>query len=296
MPDYGHPIRFGIFPVPAATDLEEVWEAVGVADEQGLDLIGIQDHPYQRRYVDTFTLLATIAARTQRVTVFPDVACLPLRPPALLAKTATTIDLLSEGRFELGLGAGSFWPAIEAMGGTSRTPGEALRALREAIDVIRLMWSDEGSVHYDGVHYRLRGVKPGPAGAHRIGIWLGVYGPRALRLLGETADGWLPSIPSMPIDEIDARHQVIDDAARAAGRDPAAIRRLVNVNGSITDGTSGGSFSGPHEQWVEELTDLVTNHGFDSFILWPKENLVEQTDRLAAVAVDVRNAVADARK
>jgi alkanesulfonate monooxygenase SsuD/methylene tetrahydromethanopterin reductase-like flavin-dependent oxidoreductase (luciferase family) len=70
--------------------------------------------PYQRRFVDTWALLAMIAATTTRLRVFPDVACLPLRPPAVLAKTAATIGLLSGGRFDLGLGAGAFWEAIEA--------------------------------------------------------------------------------------------------------------------------------------------------------------------------------------
>lgn len=291
MTDYGRPLSFGLFPVPTATDLAEVWEAVGIADREGLDLIGIQDHPYQRRFVDTFTLLTAVAMRTERVTVFPDVASLPLRPPAVLAKAATTIDLLSGGRFELGLGAGSFWEAIAAMGGPVRSPGEALAALREAIDVIRLMWSDEQSVRLDGEHYRLAGVKPGPRPAHDIGIWLGVYGPRALRLLAETADGWLPSIGSMPMEEIDRRHEIIDAAAVAAGRDPAAIRRLANVRGVVTDGASEGFLRGPVDQWVDELAELATEHGIDSFILWPDGDLVEQTTRFVSVANATREAL-----
>ena len=91
----------------------------------GLDYIGVQDHPYQRRYVDTWTLLAMIAATTARVRVFPDVANLPLRPPAVLAKAAASLDRLSGGRFELGLGAGGFWDAIAAYGGPRRSLAEA---------------------------------------------------------------------------------------------------------------------------------------------------------------------------
>ena len=105
-----------------------------------------------------------------------------------------------------------------------------------------------------GVHHQLAGVRPGPPPAHRIGIWLGVYGPRALRLLGETADGWIPSIPSMPVADLDARHEAIDEAAVAAGREPASIRRLANVNGVVTDHTSEGFLRGPSDQWVDELT------------------------------------------
>src|SRR5207244_699216 len=76
------------------------------ADELGFDVVGIQDHPYQRRFFDTWTLLTAIAMRTDRITVFPDVANVPLRPPAMLAKAAATLDILSDGRLELGLGAG----------------------------------------------------------------------------------------------------------------------------------------------------------------------------------------------
>ncbi len=245
MTDYGRTPQFGIFPIPLASDLAGVFEMVRIADDGGLDLVGVQDHPYQKRYVDTFTLMTAIATRTKNVTVFPDVASLPLRPPAVLAKQAATIDILSEGRFELALGAGSFWEAIEAIGGRRRTPGEALKAVSEAIDVIRLMWSGERSVRYSGDHYQLSGVKPGPAPIHEMGIWLGVYGPRAFRLLGEKADGWVPSLPTMPVESLVQKNAAIDEAATSAGRDPAAIRRVANVNGVITDRESEGFLRGP---------------------------------------------------
>lgn len=286
----GQPPSFGIFPIPDAGQLDILWEAVRIADAEGLDLVGIQDHPYQRRFVDTFALLAAVAARTERLTVFPDVACLPLRPPAMLAKTAVTIDVLSGGRFELGLGAGAFWEAIAAMGGPSRSPGESLQALAEAIDVIRLMWSEERAVRYEGTHYRLSGVKPGPPPAHDIGIWLGVYGPRALRLLGEKADGWVPSIPRMPVEELVPKHTIIDEAARAAGRRPEDIRRICNVNGVITDGPSEGFLRGPADQWVDELSDLVGEHRVDGFVLWPDGDMIDQTARFTAIARRVRDA------
>src|SRR6195256_6911641 len=98
--DYGHPVRFGVFITPDAAQQERSLAMATLADELGFDLIGVQDHPYQRRFHDTFTLLTAIAMRTKRVTVFPDVANLPLRPPAMLAKAAASLDLLSGGRFE----------------------------------------------------------------------------------------------------------------------------------------------------------------------------------------------------
>src|SRR5919204_822048 len=154
----------GVFIVPSAQDPQRTVEQVLAAEEVGLDLVAIQDHPYQRRFFDTFSLLAYLAARTERVRLAPDVANLPLRPPAMIAKAAASIDVLSGGRFELGLGAGAFWENIAAMGGPEREAGEAVEALKEAIEVIRAWWSGEGeAVSYEGEHYELRGVKPGPA-------------------------------------------------------------------------------------------------------------------------------------
>ncbi|HEX5549009.1 MAG TPA: LLM class flavin-dependent oxidoreductase, partial [Ktedonobacterales bacterium] len=141
MPDYGQPLQFGYFLIPDASDIAGLMRLARQVDEQGIDLIGIQDHPYQRRFLDTWMLLPAIATQTRRVRIFPDVASLPLRPPAVLAKAAASLDLLSGGRFELGLGAGAFWDAIVAMGGPRRSPREARAALEEALTVLRLMWS-----------------------------------------------------------------------------------------------------------------------------------------------------------
>ncbi|HEX2085653.1 MAG TPA: LLM class flavin-dependent oxidoreductase [Solirubrobacteraceae bacterium] len=275
-------IRFGISVVPAADDLERVLRLVRLADEGGLDLVGVQDHPYQRRFVDTLALLGHLLDRTERVTVFPDVANLPLRPPAVLAKHAATLDRLSGGRFELGLGAGGFWEAIRAMGGPDRTPGQSVDALREAIDVIRLVWSDERSVRYAGEHYRLDGYHPGPPPAHPIGIWLGAYRPRMLRLTGERADGWVPSLRGdltpAALGELDRQ---VSEAAAAAGRDPRDVRRIWNVMGGLRD--EPGRFA-------EELVRWATDHGADTFVLWPDgEDQEGQVERLAAeVAPAVR--------
>jgi alkanesulfonate monooxygenase SsuD/methylene tetrahydromethanopterin reductase-like flavin-dependent oxidoreductase (luciferase family) len=264
VPDHGRDLKFGYFLVPdAAAPLLHTAREV---ERRGLDYIGVQDHPYQRRFVDAFVLMSMIASTTTRVGVFPDVTNLPLRPPAVLAKTAASLDVLSGGRFELGLGAGGFWDAIAAYGGPRLAPADALAALAEAIEVIRRIWSGERNLQFAGRHYTLAGAHSGPVPAHPIGIWLGVYGPRALRLAGQVADGWVPSYRGelTPILEMAAR---LDEAAAEVGRDPAQIRRVLNVGGEITDGASTGAFRGPVEQWVDELADLV-GHGFDTFVLW----------------------------
>lgn len=268
MPDYGREIKFGHFLIPNAE--LPLLSLAQEAERLGLDYIAVQDHPYQRRFVDTWVLLSMIASTTSRIGLFPDVANLPLRPPAVLAKAAATIDLLSGGRFELGLGAGGFWEAIDAYGGTRRTPGDALEALAEAIEVIRKIWSGERGLRFEGEHYHLRGAHSGPLPAHPIGIWLGVTGPRALKLAGRTADGWVPSFRGdlKKIGDMSAR---LDEAAGEAGRNPASLRRILNVNGEITDGESSGILHGPVRQWVEQLTDLAVNYGFDTFVLWAED-------------------------
>src|SRR5687768_9843514 len=105
--DLGRPLEFGLSLVPEAANLDEIRALARRADELGLDLVGIQDHPYQWRFLDTWMLMAVLLAETKRLRVFPDVANLPLRPPALLAKQSASLDVMSAGRFELGLGAGS---------------------------------------------------------------------------------------------------------------------------------------------------------------------------------------------
>lgn len=292
MADHGRDLQFGFFLVPSVD--QPVLEQARRLEALGYDLVGIQDHPYQRRFHDTWSLLAAITAVTERITVFPDVANLPLRPPAVMAKAAATIDRLGGGRFELGLGAGGFWDAIVAYGGPRRGPGESLDALAEAIEVIRLVWSGQRGLRLDGEHYRLAGAQSGPTPAHDIGIWLGVYGPRALRLAGRAADGWVPSLRG-DLGALAAMVGRLDEAAGLAARDPGDIRRILNVNGAITDGVSDGVLHGPVDQWVDQLTDLALVQGFDTFVLWSdgpgdRERLVEE------VAPAVRGAVAAERR
>jgi alkanesulfonate monooxygenase SsuD/methylene tetrahydromethanopterin reductase-like flavin-dependent oxidoreductase (luciferase family) len=295
VPDAGLPVRFGWFLVPDAADPGALVAQARLAERLGFDLVGIQDHPYQRRYLDTFTLLAALATATERVGLVPDVANLPLRHPAMLAKAAASIDLLSGGRFELGLGAGAFWDAVAAMGGPRRTPGQAVEALQEAIGLLRELWSDQRSVRFAGRHYQVAGVRPGPAPAHPIGIWVGGYGPRMLALVGRLADGWVPSSSYLPPERLPAAQARIDEAAAAAGRDPGAIRRLYNVSGRIGPG-GGGFLDGPAGQWVEQLLPLVVEVGMDTFVLWPSASPAGQLEAFAAeVAPALREAVAASR-
>ena len=280
--DYGHPVRFGVFITPDATQPDKPLALAELADELGFDLIGVQDHPYQRRFFDTWTLLTAMAMRTKNIHVFPDVANLPLRPPAVLAKAAATLDLLSGGRAELGLGAGGFWEAIKAMGGPVRTPGDSVAALEEAIQVIRLMWSGDRGVHFDGKFYQLQGVHTGPKPAHPMGIWLGAYKPRMLSLVGRAADGWVPSLGGVQPEDLAAGNVRIDEAAKAAGRDPRSIRRVLNASAGV-----------PPELFVS----LTVDYGMDTYLIGDSGDDPEATMRRFAkeVAPRVRESVAKAR-
>ena len=285
-------VQFGISLVPATETLDRIRELVRTADEAGLDLVGIQDHPYQRHFLDTWSLIPTLLAETKRISFFTDVANLPLRPPAVMAKAAASLDVLSGGRFELGLGAGGFPDVIANFGGPRRTPGESVEALDEAIDVIRLLWSSERSVSFEGKYYRLDDARPGPQPAHPIGIWVGAFKPRMLRLVGRKADGWLPSLGVLTRDELRAGNEQIDAAAEKAGRDPRSIRRIINVQGLIGDGPApprsalpvgylaGEPLAGPPDWWVDTLAGFVDD-GFDTLVFWPVEMAADQVALLA---------------
>src|SRR5918995_1199344 len=264
--DYLHDLQFGVFIPPLAEQADAVVELAELAEVSGLDLVTFQDHPYQPRFLDTWTLLSAVAAKTSTVRLAPNVANLPLRPPAVLARSVASLDILSSGRVELGLGAGAFWDPIAAKGGRKLEPGESVTALSEAIDVIRAIWKGP-TVRVDGEFYRVHGAKPGPQPLHEIEIWLGAYKPRMLRLTGEKADGWLPSQSYLDMSRLCELGARIDDAAAEAGRSPAQIRRLLNID----PGTE-----------PERLAELALEHGFSTFIL-----AVQSGDDVRAFAQEV---------
>jgi alkanesulfonate monooxygenase SsuD/methylene tetrahydromethanopterin reductase-like flavin-dependent oxidoreductase (luciferase family) len=292
MPDNRRELEFGLSLVPSAADIEEIRTLAARADALGLDLLAVQDHPYQWRFVETWALLADLLARTQRIRVFPDVANLPLRLPAMIAKQAASLDVLSGGRFELGLGAGAFWEGIGAMGGPVRSPGESVDALEEAVRIVRLFWSGERTIGFSGRYYSISGLHPGPAPAHPIGIWIGAYKPRMLELTGRLGDGWVPSLGYAPPPAIPAMRRRVDQAAAEAGRDPRDVRRVYNLTGTISDGPASKLLVGPVSHWVEELSGFALELGFETFIFWPAEDALRQVERFAAeVAPEVRDAV-----
>jgi alkanesulfonate monooxygenase SsuD/methylene tetrahydromethanopterin reductase-like flavin-dependent oxidoreductase (luciferase family) len=253
-------VQFALAIIPDASRPQAAVERARQAEAAGFDYLSVQDHPYNPGFLDAWTLLTYLAAATTRIGVYPNVANLPLRPPALLAKAAASLDRLAPGRVALGLGAGHSPQASAMMGGPQRTPGEALAALEEAIGVVRAVWSDAPQVSLAGRHYQLQGLQPGPAPTLPIPIWLGVYGPKALALTGRLADGWSVSLPRVSLPELHERHARIDEAAQAAGRDPRTIRRLLNLPVDARD-----------PSLVGRLAELAVAYRFDLFNILPRD-------------------------
>lgn len=289
-----NPILFGVFLSPNAADIDRLREQVQVAERAGFDYVSIQDHPYAPAFLDTFALIGYLLGQTKQLRFMPNVANLPLRPAPMLAKTSAALDLVSGGRFELGLGAGRSWDQIQGLGGPRLTPGQTVSAIDEAITVLRELWRPNQTVSFPGQHYPLAGVQTGPAPAHQIGIWLGVAGPRMLDLLGRRADGWIAPLAT-GFETKPAAQDRIDAAARAAGRVPTEIRRVIQLVGSVTDTaqTMTRPLSGPGGQpihttpdvWAQIITELVTEERFDAVNFLPVDDSPEQLRRFATEVI-----------
>jgi alkanesulfonate monooxygenase SsuD/methylene tetrahydromethanopterin reductase-like flavin-dependent oxidoreductase (luciferase family) len=284
---------FGLSITP--NNAEKAFTLAKAADQLGLDVIGIQDHPYNGTFLDTWTLISTLAASTEKIRYFTDVCDLPMRPPAMLAKASATLDILTKGRVELGLGAGAFWDAIHSYGGPRRTPGEAVAALEEALQVIHLIWNYGGPrrrVSFSGKYYQLENAQAGPSPSHNIGIWLGATQPRMMELIGRSGDGWvIPLRTYMSADEIKAAQQLINNAAEKSGRSPNSVARISNLVGLIDEGGLTGSsaekapFVGSSPQWVDWIVSSYRDLGVDTFVFWPAEGQEQSQLRLFAERV-----------
>jgi alkanesulfonate monooxygenase SsuD/methylene tetrahydromethanopterin reductase-like flavin-dependent oxidoreductase (luciferase family) len=286
MPDYGHDLAFGTFITPQAARPADAVALARLTEQAGLDLATFQDHPYQPRFLDTWTLLTWVAAETELLRLATNVLNLPLRPPAMVARAAASLDLLSGGRFELGIGAGAFWDGVAGLGGRRLTPGQSVQALEEAIDVIRMLWDagERGPARFDGRWYRLDGAARGPAPFHDVGVWIGAYKPRMLDLAGRKGDGWLPTQSYLQPGDLTAGNAAIDAAATRAGREPAAVRRLLNIPPQ----------DGPPARWAEDLARLALEEGISTFLLMGDDPAAIETFG-GEVAPAVRELVTAAR-
>ena len=216
------------------------------AEAGGFDTVAIEDHFFirgvgqqpQEPRLECFTALAAVAMATKRVKLTQLVACNSFRHPAMTAKIATTIDHISGGRLELGLGAGWFREEYEALSLPYPAPKVRVEQLAEALRLIKMIWS-EPVTNFDGKHYRVRGLyaEPKPLQKPRPKIMLGGSGPALLRLAAEEAD-ILNMIPptggkfgevviedALKFDAAEFRRRtgILRDHARKVGRDPREI-------------------------------------------------------------------------
>jgi FAD/FMN-containing dehydrogenase len=240
--NYGHRLEFGTL-IQSSAGGDPV-AAAKRSEQLGFDLVTFSEQPEtdQPASLDTWTTLAWVAGQTERIRIAGNALNLSQHAPAVLARGAASLDLLSGGRLELALGAGE---AVQS--------AEALQAAEEAIDVIRGML-DAGQrtpLRYDGTYHRVPGAQRGPLPAHHIPIWLGTSEQRMLPLIGRKADGWLASLDLLGPDGLREGNKIIDEAALAAGRDPADIRRIVNIG----------------YRSAQELLPLVLEEGIGTFVL-----------------------------
>jgi alkanesulfonate monooxygenase SsuD/methylene tetrahydromethanopterin reductase-like flavin-dependent oxidoreductase (luciferase family) len=286
-------LQFGVFLDPRAADVGRLRDYVQEAEAAGFDYVSIQDHPYVPDFLDTFTLIGTLIGQTSRLRFMTNVANLPLRPAQMLAKSSASLDVLSGGRFELGLGAGRAWDQIAGLGGPRRTPREAVDAVSEAIEVLHAMWLPGRLASLPGQHYPLA-AQTGPAPAHRIGIWLGSIGPRMLDLAGRKADGWIAPLAT-GYEAKPAAQDRIDAAARAAGRDPASIHRVIQLVGTVTgtayttsrprSGSGGQPIRTSPEIWAKIITESAAEQRFDTVNLLPEQATGDQLRRFATEVI-----------
>lgn len=240
-------VAFGIKTTPMHVDYADilrVWqEADGVPEIQDawlwdhlLPLAGPKDGPI----LEGWTLLSALAARTERLRLGLLVTSNPIRPPAVLGKIATTVDVISGGRLVMGLGVGGTrQPLVEnpavaefaAYGLPLVSPGEGVTRLVETIEILRRMWRED-TFDFSGPHTSLRGTinSPKPLQPGGPPLLIGGWGDRTLRVVASSADIWnIPGPPHNSVAYIADRMRALDEACAAMGRAPGEITRSVQI-------------------------------------------------------------------
>ena len=275
-----------------------VLDLATTADANGLDLFTVADHVYFGDRLDAYTTVGFALGRTSRIAGLVAVTCLPTRPAPLVARTLTSLSALSGGRVVLGIGAGFLWDMITKLGTPRLTPGAAVRAMEEAIALIKALCGGPDPVTFDGDFYQVYGLDPAPVPAPPV--WTGSVGPRSLAVTGRAADGWVPSRGSDWLSTLyrESRPR-IDEAAVAAGRDPSAIVDIFNFGGRITPsplaqtrGEDGRWIGGSATQWIEEMASAVIDHGAGGFIF----RATDDTPAPAALAMFAQEIVPAVRE
>lgn len=277
--------RFGINLSTSAAPGTDPARDARDAEALGYDFVSASDHPVgERPTFETWTMLSWIAAVTSRVGILTNVLGLSNRPPAMLAKMAESLHRLSGGRLILGLGGGASNEAARALGVPVRTPGEKVAAVEEAIGLLRRAWSED-AIDLDGRFVVVEQLTLTPKPAGTIPIWLGSYGDRSLGVTARLADGWIPSMPYLPLDAARTKRDQLRAAAEAAGREPDAVKCAYNVGVSVGTApedparTVGGSVADVAGRFAE-----IIRAGFTTVNVWPIGDEAEQR-RIVATEV-----------
>ncbi len=280
-------VRFGLdVTTSAAPDADPVGVALR-AESLGFDFASASDHPSSAHpTLETWTLLSWIAATTTRIRVATRVLGVPNRPPPVLAKMAETLDRMSGGRLILGLGGGYADEEFRAFGLRVPSPRDKVDGLEEAIRITHGLWA-EPSFTFDGKHYRTDVAELEPKPNHRIPIWLGTFGPRALNLTGRLADGWIPTLELAPPERVPAMRDRIFRGAQEANRDPEDITLAYNMEIRVDERGDPDTHvvTGSPDAVAEQLIGF-TKLGFSAMNFQPwGPGRDEQIERLATEVI-----------
>ncbi len=295
-------VLFGLGLEAGVHQVSEMLGHARLADEAGLDLFSVSDHPYFAERLDAYAALGFVLGATSNITGAVIMTNLLSRPAPILARTVTGLSTISGGRVVLGVGAGGMWEEIVALGVPRLSPAARVRALEEAITVVRALSGGGRPVTFDGEFYNVTALTP--AAAPTPPIWVGALGPKTLAVTGRHADGWIPGhLADWRSREVAESRPIVDEAAASIGRDPADVDTIYNVSGRLTRDPlpqtrddEGRWTGGGVTQWVEELTFAVLEHGAAAFIYLvpPGDTISDTTLDLWAheVVPAVREAVA----
>jgi alkanesulfonate monooxygenase SsuD/methylene tetrahydromethanopterin reductase-like flavin-dependent oxidoreductase (luciferase family) len=267
-----HNVLFGLGLEAGVSQVNQMLEHARFADGAGLDLVSVGDHPYFADRLDAYAALGFVLGCTSNVTGAVIMTNLLSRPAPILARTVTGLSTISGGRVVIGIGAGGMWEEIVALGVPRLSPADRIRAMEEAIVVLRALSGGGDPVTFDGAFYQVAELTPAAAAAPPI--WVGALGPKALAVTGRNADGWIPGhLADWRSTEVAEGRPIVDQAALSVGRDPAAIATIYNVSGRLernpvseTRDDDGRWIGGGVTQWVEELTFAVLEHNAAAFI------------------------------
>jgi alkanesulfonate monooxygenase SsuD/methylene tetrahydromethanopterin reductase-like flavin-dependent oxidoreductase (luciferase family) len=297
VPDFERELTFGTFLFPKSSDAPDLLRQAKLAEDLGYDLIAAPDHPYWPQYLDNWTFLSAVFGATKSIGVFPDVVNLALRQPAVVAKSAWSLEAMAPGRLKLGLGSGGVWDAIAGIGGPVWSGPEALGHVSEAVSVLRLIWSGEETVSFEGRYYQLHDATPPPAPQMPIDIWIGCGKPGMRRLAAQAANGWIPNGDGLEWDNLASASRHLDQELEGIGRPPHEVRRIINTIRKKLQAEPGGFLFGPVKQWVEEISALALELGFDTFVFGDREATEEHLHRFAEEVIPgVRELVARERR